>query len=402
MTANANKYSAPQQALGYMFQPRYALYRILTLPEESTCLLEADDDIDFTDPEEGKLLGSLKHKAPGDKLTNLSPDFWKSVRIWATFAVTNPNAIADTSFFLITTGEVQVGSFLANFVTGNDERNPPDELTEQAMDVVSKSDAKLLKSIHEQLTNMDAKLLEDVFSNITIFDCQERIDGIPSKIMALMRTVRPQHRQPVFERLEGWWNNQCVNLMTGKRAEPLTGYEVSEMLANIAEQFRDDNLPLDFFDAEPEEGIHPESDARIFVHQLRDIGVKSDRIRRAILDYYRAYEQRSAWARENITITGEVDKYDDRLVDEWQRVREIVCDELDEGPSEEALRKAGLKIYTVLSNGLNPNLRIRPQVTEPYVTLGSYHMLANESVPRVHWHPQFLDRIKKILNGTEQ
>ncbi|MDY0211798.1 MAG: hypothetical protein RBR06_02190 [Desulfuromonadaceae bacterium] len=402
MTKKADQYSAPQQALGYMFQPRHALYSILKLPEDTTCLLEADDDLDYTNPEEGKLLASLKHKAPGDKLTDLSPDFWKSVRIWATFAEANPNTILETSFFLITTGKVQIGSFLANFVTGSDERKPPDKLTEKAMDVVSKSDATLLKSIHAQLTSMDAKLLEELFSNITIFDCQERIDAIPSKIMALMRAVRHQHRQPVFERLEGWWNDQCVNLMTGKRLEPLVGSEVSEMLAHISEQFREDNLPLDFFDAEPEEGVDPERDNRIFVHQLREIGLKSDRIRRAILDYYRAYEQRSTWARENITITGEVERYDDRLVDEWQRFREVVCEEIEEGSSEEMLRQAGRKIYTDLTSGLKPNLRIRPQVTESYVTVGSYHILANEPTPRVHWHPQFLNRIQNVLEEVEK
>ena len=402
MKENINNFSAPQQALGYMFQPRYALHRILTLPEDTTCLLEADDDVDFTDPEEGKLLASLKHKAPGDKLTDLSPDFWKSVRIWATYAEANSNSISDTSFFLITTGEVQIGSFLANFVVASGEREPPSELAEKAMDVVSASGAKLLKAIHAQLSKMDAKLREEIFSQITIFDCQNRIDEIPSKIMALMRTVRPQYRQPVFERLEGWWNDQCVNLMTGKRVEPLKGGEVSEMLAHISEQFRDDSLPLDFFDAEPEEGVDPERDNRIFVHQLREIGLKSDRIRRAILDYYRAYEQRSSWARENITITGEVDRYDDRLVDEWQRVKEVVCEELDEESSEEMLQRAGRKIFTDLSSGLNPNLRIRPQVTESYVTLGSYHILANDAVPRVHWHPQFLNRLQIILNEVEQ
>ncbi|HRP68002.1 MAG TPA: hypothetical protein PLY93_00520 [Turneriella sp.] len=402
MTNKTDKYSAPQQALGYMYQPRYALHRILMLPEDTTCLLEADDDIDFNDPEEGKLLASLKHKAPGDKLTDLSPDFWKSVRIWATFVIANPNRISDTSFFLITTGEIQIGSFLSNFIAGNDERKAPDKLRETAMEVISKSDAKLLKSIHAQLISMDVRLLEKLFSKITVFDCQERIDDIPSKIMALLRAVRPQHRKPVFERLEGWWNDQCVNIMTGKRSEPLLGSEVSEMLAHISEQFRDDNLPLDFFDAEPAEGVDPERDNRIFVHQLREIGLKSDRIRRAILDYYRAYEQRSVWARENITITGEVERYDDRLVDEWQRLREVVCEELEAESPEEILCQAGRKIYTDLSNGLNPNLRIRPQVTESYVTVGSYHILANEPTPRVYWHPQFLNRMQNILEAVDK
>jgi hypothetical protein len=399
---DVDKFSAPQQALGYMFQPRYALLRLLQMPEDTTCLLEADDDVDFSDPQEGKLLASLKHKAPGDKLTDLSPDFWKSVRIWVKYFNKNKNEVSSTAFFLITTGEVQVRSFLANFLANQTDKISREELAEKAMNLIQASDSKLLAKTLKELEALSDSDRQVFFTRITIFDCQERIDQIPEKIMDRMRAVRPMYRQPVLERLEGWWNEQCVNLMTRKRVEPLRGGEVSEMLAHISEQFREDNLPLDFFDAEPEEGVDPERDGRIFVRQLREIGLKSDRIRRGILDYYRAFEQRSAWARENITLTGEVEKYDDRLVDEWLRVKEVICDQLDEGCTESALQHAGNKIYTELSSGMNPNLRIRPQVTAPYVTVGSYHLLANESVPRVHWHPQFLERVEAILRGGEE
>jgi hypothetical protein len=399
---DVDKFSAPQQALGYMFQPRYALLRLLQMPEDTTCLLEADDDVDFSDPQEGKLLASLKHKAPGDKLTDLSPDFWKSVRIWVKYFNKNKNEVSSTAFFLITTGEVQVRSFLANFLANQTDKISREELAEKAMNLIQASDSKLLAKTLKELEALSDSDRQVFFTRITIFDCQERIDQIPEKIMDRMRAVRPMYRQPVLERLEGWWNEQCVNLMTRKRVEPLRGGEVSEMLAQISEQFREDNLPLDFFDAEPEEGVDPERDGRIFVRQLREIGLKSDRIRRGILDYYRAFEQRSAWARENITLTGEVEKYDDRLVDEWLRVKEVICDQLDEGCTESALQHAGNKIYTELSSGMNPNLRIRPQVTAPYVTVGSYHLLANESVPRVHWHPQFLERVEAILRGGEE
>ena len=43
---------------------------------------------------------------------------------------------------------------------------------------------------------------------------------------------------------------------------------------------------------------------------------------------------------------------------------------------------------------------IRPGVTEPFVVRGSFHMLADEAPPRVGWHPEFHDRLAKILNPT--
>ena len=65
-----------------IYQPRFALLRLLELPESTSVLIEKDDDLDFVDTEGGKTLASLKHKAVGDRLTDLSTDFWKSVRIW--------------------------------------------------------------------------------------------------------------------------------------------------------------------------------------------------------------------------------------------------------------------------------------------------------------------------------
>ena len=85
MTDSApDKYSAGEQGLGYIYQPRLALLRLLELPENTAVFLEKDDDLDFVDKDGSKSLASLKHKAAGERLTDLSTDFWKSVRIWLT------------------------------------------------------------------------------------------------------------------------------------------------------------------------------------------------------------------------------------------------------------------------------------------------------------------------------
>src|SRR4030067_414960 len=98
MPSSDNQFSAAAQELGYLYQLRYALFQILRLTENTVCFIEKDDDIDFTDPDEGRILASLKHKAPGDTLTDLSPDFWKSVRIWLTYYIKNNNSTESVSF----------------------------------------------------------------------------------------------------------------------------------------------------------------------------------------------------------------------------------------------------------------------------------------------------------------
>ena len=392
-------FSAAEQALGYFYQPRYALLQLLRMSEDTRCFIERDDDIDFTDAEEGRILASLKHKAPGDTLTDLSPDFWKSVRIWLTHYLRQDVSHASDSYFLFTTGAVTVGSFLEAFLPST-ERDA--SIRQLAIDVLAQTGSKTIKKTKALLDTLPEGQWPDFFNRITIFDNLERIQDIPQLIInEKLRTVRPQFRRPVYERLEGWWFNQCIELLAGRRTEALKGSEVSEMLSFITEQFRDDNLPIDFEGAEPEGGVNPETDDRIFVKQLRAIGLKSDRLTRAILDYYRAFEQRGKWQRENVTLTGEIDKYDDRLVDEWARLREIVFEELKEDSPEEILQQTGRKLLNQLSTSDHGNLRIRAGVTATYVTMGSYHMLANEETPRVHWHPRFIERMIEILRGGQ-
>lgn len=373
--------------------------KLFDLPEQTECRIEADDDIDFSDPDEGKLLASLKHKASGDTLTDLSPDFWKSVRIWVTYFIEHKDEAENASFFLFTTGQVSVGSFLESFLPNKSGSLKREKMAARAMEVLDTTKSQTILKSKALLGKLSEEERGDFFARILIFDCQERIDEIPQKVMDKMRTVRSKFRKPVFERLEGWWTDQCINLLTGKRTAPLSGREMSENLARFADQYRDDDLPIDFLFAKPEEDVDPETDDRLFVRQLREIGLGSDRIGRSILDYYRAFEQRSSWARTDVILQGEMEEYDDRLVDEWARVRESACDELEEGCSEEVLQATGKKILNELSSTLNENLRIRPRVTATFVTVGSYHILANESTPRVHWHPLFMDRLAKILEG---
>jgi hypothetical protein len=123
-----------------------------------------------------------------------------------------------------------------------------------------------------------------------------------------------------------------------------------------------------------------------------------------MLDYYRAFEQRSEWARENLLVSGEIEDYEDRLVDEWSRYKDVVFEELDENSAEEVLLRAGKDLYTWADqqSGNYESLRIRARVTEPYVTRGSFHILANVAPePWVYWHPKFLERLGQLLRVSK-
>ena len=100
---STDQYAAGEQGLGYIYQPRFALLRLMQLPEDTSVLIEKDDDLDFIDQNGVKSLASLKHKGIGDRLSDLSTDFWKSIRIWLARYNRDGRSEASLRFFLFST-----------------------------------------------------------------------------------------------------------------------------------------------------------------------------------------------------------------------------------------------------------------------------------------------------------
>jgi hypothetical protein len=160
-------FSAAEQGLGFIYQPRFALLKVLSLPESTTVLLENGDDLEFDNAAESKSLVSLKHKAVGDLLTNLDTDFWKSIRIWLKHYLDNGRILSDANFMLFTTAEISATSFLkmfANDKAGGDAR------AKEAGAVLATSQAKSLATVQVELRTLSDKELEYFYSRVTIFD----------------------------------------------------------------------------------------------------------------------------------------------------------------------------------------------------------------------------------------
>jgi hypothetical protein len=399
---STDRYSAGEQGLGYIYQARLGLLHLLQLPEDTAVFLEKDDDLDFVNTDGAKSLASLKHKAVGDRLTDLSTDFWKSVNIWLVRYKRDGRVASNLRFFLFTTGTVSTDSFLARLISnGPVGSGDSATLPELANATLAKTTSQIIAPIATAFNELSDTEKQDFLERILILDGSPRIDDVPAMIRDnYMRSIRREHREFVFERLEGWWTDAVIKQLTGDRSEGIFGYEISDKLSSIAEEYKSDNLPISFRGKKPAEEIDTENDPRLFVVQLREIGLSSNRIRSAILDYYRAFEQRSAWARENLLVSGEIEEYEDRLIDEWYRYKDVAFENLKDDSAEDAFRQAGMIIYNwaEFETGKIEALRIRTRVTEAYVVRGSFHILADATPePRVHWHPRFLERISEVL-----
>ncbi|BCT67392.1 ABC-three component system protein [Nitrosospira sp. NRS527] len=132
---------------------------------------------------------------------------------------------------------------------------------------------------------------------------------------------------------------------------------------------------------------------RLFVKQIEMVTDNAKRIGFAIRDYFRAYEQRARWLRQDIVLGLELDKYERRLVEEWELIYENMRDELGDATTESVMKTAGQTLLQWAETNLVP---IRPSVTAEFVSRGSLHMLAD--VGRVGWHPRFHEQLASLLN----
>lgn len=385
-------FSAAAPSLGYLYQLRFGLWSALE-DEQLTIRLEVLDDVEVISPEGGRAFLQLKHVKAKASLTDSSPDLWKTLRVWSQHKKDGHLHESD-ALLLITTGLAPAGS-IAEMLRSTEES--VNQITHRLEKVAHSSKNKSLEPAFRAFLSLSEAERRGLVSQIRIIDDSTRIGDLASKIeQRLALVVNPEHRTGARQRLEGWWHDAAIRHLEGQRRS-LPCAEVFAKARDIAASFGPQALPIDFLEATPVDGFDALSDRRPFVLQLKAVGASLGRIEKAIRDYYRAFEQRARWARENLIDDGELAQYEDRLIDEWERVRLALENEIKmDSAAEEELKATGRKVLTWVE--LEADVRIRERVTEAYVMRGSYHMLANTGPEhRVWWHPRFRDRVEEIL-----
>ncbi|GAA1033646.1 MULTISPECIES: ABC-three component system protein [Amycolatopsis] len=396
MDEQMNLFEASASAIGYLYQLRKALLHCVeqsSAGPDWTVAVEAGDDIEVHEGD-GKTLYQLKHRAPGTRVTDLAADLWKSLRIWATEWTTTDDGQDRPTYFLLTTAEAPEDS-AAYHLRPPGLNSPRDEakaleLLDQAR---GRSTSKTNKAAYQAWDALSAEQRLGLIERVRVLDEAPDIEETTRQLLRLAAlAVGREHAKPFLERLDGWFFQKVVAQLRNRAAGPVTGFEFDQMFSDRRDAFRPDNLPIDD-DVEEMEDDGVDLGDRTFVRQLGLMGIGDNRVRRAVSDYLRAFTQRSRWVNDNLLRPGELGRYERRLVEEWSTRFDVVCDELGEEAAEEDKVREAKAIYRWVEQ--EARFRIRPGCDEPFVTKGSYQILADEL--RVGWHPDFEARLMELL-----
>lgn len=407
-----NTFSANAPMQGYFYQPFYALYLLLKNDlseiDNSKILIENLDDIDFIKGDNSLTLYQNKHHInKKGSISDKSEDLWKTLRIWVERINNDQVDLTSTLFVLTTTAKAGESSIASKLKINSEKRNVVEALKaliKIAEDGVKakkerEKDPKNIKK-HENeerydlFANLNPILRRKLVENIYILDQSPDIEEIQQELKnQLIHTCRKDDLNYLFEKLRGWWFGRIIDYLISKEQTPITYYELDDKLQDIRDEFKKGNLPIDYendFSHITEEHL-PEYQ-RTFIEQLKIISTSESRIGSAILDYYRAYQQRSKWLREGKIYNKGIDDYEQRLVNEWKKLYDDIQAEISLSPSENELIHAGSKLFRIIDQLKIPICDSSTHNNKGfYIMRGSYHMLANKL--EVGWHPEYNKRL---------
>lgn len=391
-------HDASEQMIGYLYQVRYALALLLKNDNPNYQIsIEKFDDVAFVENDIPKQLIQVKHhvKKYGD-LTDMSTDLWRTLKVWIDIIIKSPGLVNDTNFLIITTAAAPNNT--AAFYLKENINRDVDKAYGILKNVCVESKSKENKKYYEVFLKMDQNIIRKLISKIFVVDGASNIINVEKDIRNRIRySCVPKFENAILERLEGWWYAQAIKALCSDSPVFVNQNQVRFYIASLSKEYSDDDLPIDVFDVDLE-NIQPSDNENILCEQLKLLNFKNHRMQRVLRDYYRAFQQRANWVRNDLLYMNELEKYESELIDEWEHCFIEMEDDLSmcSNITENEKVEKGRKLFSELEN---KNFRIRPKCDSPFVMRGRYHILASRL--RIGWHIDFEERLKYLLNLEE-
>ena len=394
-SVDSNRFGAAGSALGYLAQVEYALLIALQRMDTEDRLklsLETVDDISFEVEGRPQELWQTKHHVGRQgSLGDASPDLWKTLRNWI------ETSDECSTCFLFTTATAQPGT-AASLLGPARSRDDVVAAREKLDGVAQVGGNAASADYYARYLLLSEAERTQLLQRVVVLSAAATGEQLTEQLIATVRKAAVQRRRgPLVDRLRGWWHGRAMAHLTKVARGEVDWIDISEIedqLHLIAQTLRDDNLPLDYGDEPKPTSDEVEGDDRVFVEQLKIILLHHERIRQAVYDHNRAFLQRSRWQREQLLAIGELDKYDRRLIEEWERVFLPLEEEPDGDNTDEAgKRTLAQTAYRHLQERTLPE--IRAEVRSGYIPFGSLHILADRL--QIGWHPDWVDLLKHRL-----
>ena len=390
----AGQHNASASAVGYLYQVNWALIQLLesapAKPDQAISL-ETHDDVAWEaagSPVE--LLQTKHHVGVSTGLGDKDTDIWKTLLVWMNTA--QPTDPQGPALILVTTSVAQPGT--AAHALRKDVRDTAAavlRLTEAARSSTADNTRKA-RNRFLALTEAERQIF---IARVVLADGAPNADNLDEKLSRILWHALPDSHQDLFlSMVWRWWAAVALDMLRGYRARVSAG-EARAAVSHVRDQFSEDHLPTTVELADVDESsVVAAHGEKVFVHQMRWVAYNETNLRRAIVDYYRAVTQATRWLTEDLIGMHELEKFEDNLRDEWERVFADMVEDLGIDADETAKIAVGKELLRRLRDSTAVN--VRPLYNDPFFARGRRHVLADRG--EIGWHPEFQSRLESVLS----
>jgi hypothetical protein len=359
-----------------------------------TLFLESIDDVHLEDKGLAVDILQLKHHLEGGAdLTDTSPDLWRSIGVW--LDLLEQLRPEETPFFvLVSTSEAPSDSAAAALAAMPGD---VDRALGLLVDAAADSTNGTTEFARRRFLSLEPATRRRLVSAVQVRPGEPRLaelDDLLAETLSLHLMLKPAAREAFLDRLKGWWYSRCVVMLNS--GSGVNTQELARFVSELRDSFHPEDLPPSFDLTDPTEAELATYRASVFVQQLLWIAYSNNQLLGAIRDYHRAFTQRSKWARQGLIYPGELDQYEQKLVDQWRRVFDDMVTELAPSATEMERAQVGRQLLQRLRD--SDAVRLRPRYSDVMLTHGTLHHLANRR--EVGWHPEFQKRLETLLTGA--
>jgi len=375
--------------LGYIYQIRYGLFLSLKKlsdvadPALFNISIEKLDDIAFDQEGTPEELLQTKFHGKAGSLTDRSPDIWKTIRVWAEAAKGGDIELGSVVLTLVTTEGIPENS-LADYLGCSERRNIAEAL--KVMSTICEEDNATNLKGYQAFKSLSSPQCQSLLNSIYVIGKSGDLLTIRGRMAPIARQSVPSEAVSAFiNRLEGEWFKWCIEALSKSPTGVINLGNLQDLIDQIRPEYTHTNLPPEFSDAFPEV-IDIDGDLRVFVQQLKLFNAPKGMLKLAIINYYRAFEQRNKWSVDGLLIPGELNQFDNKLVEVWEE-QQAYLEVIEDIETEVGQKKYSVELYQHCQrHGVVP---IRRDFIDEYLSKGSYHILSDAL--RIGWHPEFVN-----------
>lgn len=391
----SSSFSAIAPAIGYYYQALYALIVLLDGDDDLIVSVETSDDV-VASSKNAYSLHQLKYSGKKENKISIKSDgLWSTIRIWSKHLRNNKTDIF--SFHFVTTADLGSDNQLEPLTsTGSDRTSLIAALESEANRVIAARKkctsgkipyAKRHKGCEEYLS-LSPKERKHLIDNIELCPKSFTPSNIEHQVESRLTLVPPIKRNMIAKRIIEWWDTQVFKSLTKERSVTLSKLELQTKQFSLIQDISDGVLIDDFSSKYPADILAESSE--MMVKQIELVHGTKTEISRAARDKWRAWNQRSRWIDDDISIAKELTEYDSVLIEEWDDRHSNIM-ETSVGITEKIKDGHNLLKWTYedAPTSVQP---IRHTWESPFLVRGIYQILSDEL--KVGWHPDYKEMIK--------